>query len=154
MATLYEINAAILDCVDAETGEIIDESRLDALMMERGQKLENVALWIKDLESDAVAIKAEEKALKKRRESIENRTKSLKTWLQASLNGERMETPKVHITFRKSVATEIDELQLPQCWMRMKTTYVPDVVAIKQALKDGMEIPGAKLIERQNIQIQ
>lgn len=35
MATLYEIDSAIYECVDSETGEVIDEEKLNALMMER-----------------------------------------------------------------------------------------------------------------------
>ena len=34
MASLYEINQSMLDCVDMETGEF-DEERLHALQMER-----------------------------------------------------------------------------------------------------------------------
>ena len=45
MRALYDIDAAILDCVDQETGEILDPEKLDALQMEREQKLEGVALW-------------------------------------------------------------------------------------------------------------
>ena len=66
MATLYEIESAIMDCVDAETGEIIDEVQLTALLMERSAKLEGVALWIKNLDSDVAAIRAEREALEKR----------------------------------------------------------------------------------------
>ena len=57
--TLYEIDQAILDCVDMETGEVIDSDRLDLLQMERETKLENVGLWIKDLRAEADAIKNE-----------------------------------------------------------------------------------------------
>ena len=46
--TLYEIDNAILECIDLETGEIIDTDKLDALQLERETKIENVALWIKD----------------------------------------------------------------------------------------------------------
>ena len=35
MKPLYEIDQAILDCVDLETGEILDPEKLDALQMER-----------------------------------------------------------------------------------------------------------------------
>ena len=63
MANLYEIDAAISGCIDAESGEIIDTERLDNLLIERSKKLEGVALWIKNLESDAAAIKAEKNAL-------------------------------------------------------------------------------------------
>ena len=43
MRALYEINQDILDCVDLETGEILDTEKLDALQMEREAKLEGVA---------------------------------------------------------------------------------------------------------------
>ena len=36
--TLYEIDDAILACVDPETGEIINPEALTALQMERGKK--------------------------------------------------------------------------------------------------------------------
>ena len=61
--TIYEIDQAIMNCVDAETGEIIDTERLDKLQMERDAKLENVACWIKDLKAEAEALKAEKQAL-------------------------------------------------------------------------------------------
>ena len=38
MATLYDIDQAILACIDLETGELIDPERLEALQMERSQK--------------------------------------------------------------------------------------------------------------------
>ena len=46
--TLYEIDNAILDCIDLETGEIIDVDKLNELQLEKETKIENVALWIKD----------------------------------------------------------------------------------------------------------
>ena len=36
---LYEIDNAILDCIDLETGEVIDTERLDALNMERSKRI-------------------------------------------------------------------------------------------------------------------
>lgn len=36
---LYEIDTEILGCVDMETGEIIDDGRLDRLQMERKRRL-------------------------------------------------------------------------------------------------------------------
>ena len=50
---LYEIDEAILNCIDLETGEIIDTEQLDKLTMEREAKLENVACWIKELKAEA-----------------------------------------------------------------------------------------------------
>ena len=71
--TLYEIDNEIrafldkmLDAVDEETGEIIDidPAELEQLNEAREQKIENIALYIKNLEADAKAIKEEEKNLK------------------------------------------------------------------------------------------
>ena len=59
MRALYEIDQEILDCVDLETGEILDTEKLDALQMEREAKLEGVALWVKDLKAEAAAVKEE-----------------------------------------------------------------------------------------------
>ena len=55
MRALYDIDQDILDCVDLETGEILDTEKLDALQMEREAKLEGVALWVKDLRAEAEA---------------------------------------------------------------------------------------------------
>lgn len=40
---LYEINEAILNCIDPETGEA-DPEKLDELLMMREEKLEGLAL--------------------------------------------------------------------------------------------------------------
>ena len=56
---LYEINEALYGCVDEETGEIIDAEKLEALSLAFDEKVENIALWIKNLLADAAAIKAE-----------------------------------------------------------------------------------------------
>lgn len=80
--TLYEIDSAVMACVDEEKGEILNEEKLNTLLMERSKKLEGVALWIKNLESDAAAIKTERDALDKRMKSAENRAKSLREWLK------------------------------------------------------------------------
>lgn len=154
MATLYEIDSAIYQCVDAETGEIIDEEKLNALLMERDKKLEGVALWIKNLESDATAIKVERDTLDKRMKSAENKAKSLREWLKNALEFQPFETAKVRVLFRKSEQTEVDESILDKKWCKEKVTYTPDKTAIKNAIKAGQTIVGAKLVINQNIQIK
>ena len=47
--TLYEIDDAILSCIDMETGEIIDEEKLTALTMERDAKISGVENYSKNL---------------------------------------------------------------------------------------------------------
>lgn len=151
---LYEIDGEITACIDEETGEIIDFERLSELTVERNSKLEGVALWIKNLESDATAIKAERDTLDKRMKSTENKAKSLREWLRGVLDGQKFETPKVRVSFRKSESTEIDESVLDKKWCKEKVTYTPDKTAIKNAIKAGQTVAGAKIIVNQNIQIK
>ena len=54
---LYEINEQILDCIDSETGEVIDPEKLNNLQIAKDEKLENLALWYKDLLAEANALK-------------------------------------------------------------------------------------------------
>ncbi|MCQ2308090.1 MAG: siphovirus Gp157 family protein [Bacteroidales bacterium] len=154
MASLYEIDKAILDCVDMETGEIVDVEKLEALQLARETKLESVALWIKNLTADALAYKAEKEAFAEREKKAKDKVDSLKKYLADALNGEKMTTSKVAVSFRKSVSVEVDEESCPYEWMIEKVTRSADKTAIKSALKDGATIPGCVLVEKQNIQIK
>ena len=162
--TLYEIDAAILACTDQETGEIIDSEALTALQMERERKLEGVALWVKDLRAEAEAIGNEIKALTARKKAAENRAESLKTWLGGALGGEVFKTPKVRISYtHNSRLNVIDEqsvvnyiqthYQDPEEYLRFQ---LPEIRkdAVKAAIKDGAEIPGACVEQTESVVIK
>ena len=160
MRALYEINAdleQLLSQVDEETGEILfDPEALDALMMEKQDKIEGVALAVKNIAAEVAAIKAEEDALKGRRERLQRKRDSLTKYLANALQGELFETAKVAIGYRKSVAVEIDDAVF---FKRPPAAYINKTItanrtAIKQALKDGIKIRGASLVERQNMNIK
>ena len=160
MRALYEINAdleQLLSQVDEETGEILfDPEALDALMMERTEKLEGVACLYKNYAAEAAAIQAEEKTLAERRQRLEKQCDGLKKYLANALQGEKFETAKVQIGYRKSVAVEIDDeiffKRPPKDFVKIVRSA--DKTAIKAALKSGMKIKGASLVERQNMSIK
>ena len=77
--TLYEIDQAIQGLVDPETGELMDYEAFAALQMDRDAKIENMALWYKDLMADAKAIKEEADTLNERRKALENKAERLKS---------------------------------------------------------------------------
>lgn len=155
MASLYEIDQAIMNCVDLETGEVIDCKRLTELQIERGEKLEKVALWIKNLKSDAIAYKAEKDAFTEREKQAKNKIESLQKWLSNALEGQPMKTNRVEVSFRRSEAVQIlDEDKLPKKYQFKKITYAPDKKLIKETLKSGLKIKGCTLVENQNIQIK
>ena len=149
---LYEIENAILDCIDLETGEVIDTERLDALQMERVAKIENVALWIKDLKAEAEAIKAEKMALAERQRVAENKAESLKKWLAYALDGQKFITARCAISFRKTEKVEISDVGMIRLMKEHDEllTYKdpePNKTAIKQALKDGLSVQGVQLVQ-------
>ena len=150
--TIYEIDQAIMECVDLETGEIIDTEQLDKLQMEREKKLENVACWIKDLKAEAEALKNEKQALAERQKVAENKAESLKKWLEYALQGEKFKTPKCAISFRKSEAVEVTDEGLNNLMkehdeLLTYKTPEPNKTAIKQALKDGLNVAGVQLVQ-------
>ena len=154
MATLYEINEEILACVDMETGEIVDMDKLQELQMQFDEKVEGIALWIKNLLSDAEAIKAEKDKLAERQKACENKAKNLKEYLQNCLAGQKFKTPKVSISYRKSESVQVDDMsKLEDDYLKYKEPEV-DKTKIKQALKAGVQLAGVQLIEKQNIQIK
>lgn len=164
MRALYEINAdleALLGQVDEETGEVLfDPEALDALLMEREQKLEGVALAIKNITAEAVAIKTEEDALKERRQRLEKKKDGLLKYLQTALEGEKFETARVAVSYRKSQKTEITDQDKFMAWASQHDEYLtfkapePNKTAIKAAIKDGAEIPGAALVDSVSMTIK
>ena len=161
MRSLYEINKdleQLLSNVDEETGELqIDEEALNALVMEREAKLEGMALLIKNWTAEAAMVKAEEQTLAERRRRLEKNSERLKQYLQNALAGEKLETPRVAVTYRKSKAVEIDEAVFWENPAEMFIRYTEPEVnkkAVTDALKDGAVIPGAALVEKINMTIK
>lgn len=156
--TLFDIDKAILDFefeIDEETGEILNAEELDALQMAREDKIEGVGLWIKNLEAEAAAVKAEKDNMADRQKRLEKKADSLKRYLAYALNGEKFSTPKIALSWRRSESVVItDEALLPENCLNVTIVKKPDKKVIKDALKAGKEIMGAELIEKQNLQIK
>lgn len=151
---LYEIDSAIMNCVDMETGEIIDIERLSSLQMERNQKIEGIGCWIKNLLADAKALKEEKDNLAARQKAAENKAASLKEFLSSYLNGEKFKTAKVAISYRKSDSVDIAEgAVIPEEYLKYSEP-TPDKIGLKAALKSGEKFQGISLVTSNNIQIK
>ena len=151
--TIYEIDQAIMKCVDLETGEIIDTEQLDKLQMEREKKLENVACWIKDLKAEAEALKNEKQALAERQRVAENKANSLKKYLAHALDGKKFSTAKCAVSFRTTESVEVTTEGIENLMRDGKDdlltykTPEPNKTAIKQAIKDGLNVAGVQLVQ-------
>lgn len=154
MANLYEIDAQIMECVDFETGEIIDVERLEALQMEFDSKVEGIALWIKSLVAEAKMVKEEKDNLATRQKACENKAESLKKYLASALGGEKFKTSKVSISYRKSKSVEVEDISLlDDDYLKFKEPEA-DKTKIKKALEEGISLQGVSLVEKNNIQIK
>ena len=151
---LYEIDSAILGCVDVETGEIFDVDKFEELSMTRDAKVENICLWIKNLKAEAEALKAEKDAFAQRQKVAENKMESLKRYIAGYLEGTPFESTKVKVSFRKSESLEISEgANIPDEYLKFKAPDV-DKVELKKAVKAGLQLDGVAIVENQNIQIK
>lgn len=165
MATLYDINAGIEDIinhrlVDPETGEINDDAlaELDALKMDKEEKVDNIACLIKSLDAEAKAIREEAKSqIESRAIPREKKIERLKAYLTDNCDGQTWETARSKVSFRPSkrvILSEEWERLLPDKYIKCKTESKPDKVGLKKALDSGEEISGAALEEYSNIQIK
>ena len=163
MKPLYEIDQAILECVDLETGEILDSDRLTALQMERERKLEGVALWVKDLNYEAQMVKEEADKLTARKKALDNKIDGLKQWLLYALNGEKLKTARCNVyqthSQRLAVADEpklirfLQTLEQPDRFLKFPEPELRKD-EIKKALKEDYEIPGAALEDTESVVIK
>ena len=155
---LYEIDARIMEAfeaaVDEETGEIVNEeayAALDALQEARDEKIENVLLWIKDLKSDAEQLKNEKRVLEARQREAERKAESLQEYVKRALDGQKFKTSRVAVSYRASKAIDINAL--PEAFIRRKDPEL-NKTALKEALDNGVEIPGVSIVTRSNMIIR
>lgn len=163
--TLYEINMHLEKVLtegiswDEETGEILfDEDSLEQLELDRKEKIEGTALFLKNLLAEADAIKEEKAKLDKRQKQKEKAVERLKEYLAYNLTSveqSKFETGKVLLSFRKSEAVEISNIELlPKEYIKTVIKEEANKTAIKQAIKDGQTVSGAELITKMNLQIK
>lgn len=154
---VYDIDEIITQCVDPETGEV-DVEKLDALTMERNTKLENLALWYKDLEAEKTAVKAESDKLKQRAERLEKKAENLKAYLFMQLKGEKFKTPKCSVGYRTTKAVwiepDFDIESLPEEYKRVNIEVKADKKKIKDAIESGASVNGCELIEKRSMLIK
>ena len=166
MATLYELSVdyeqAILNgfTVDAETGEVTDYSpeMLEQLGDDLDAKLENCALFIKNIQSDIDGIRTEEKKLAYRRKVKENKLKAMKEYVLSCMQlGEvkKMATPRVEIGTRVSHKLVVDDINLvPEKYVTVKTDRKADAMQIKRDLKTGKDIAGVHIEDSESLNIK
>ena len=152
---MYEIDEALQECFNEETGEILDEEKFNALEEERDKKIEGIGLMIKERAVLIEGIDAEMKRLRERKETLKNQNESTKDFLDHVLGGKKFETERVRCMYRKSKAVDvIDEGQVPEKYIKETVKTAPDKTAIKEAIQAGETVPGCELRESNNLSVK
>ena len=158
---LYEITRDALELASLlETEELTPELET-ALVINQEQlqaKAGNYAKVIANIQSDADAIETEIKRLKAMKESKERAITRLKDAVRDAMIVsaiDKIESPLFKLALRRSEAVEVDMVEaLPNAYQNVKNVVTADKVAIKEAIKRGENVYGARLVENFNLQIK
>lgn len=161
MATLYEIRADIerltRDMIDPETGEINEDilEELHELDIDHKKKIENILLVAKNKASDAEQHEKEAKIQKDKADRLNREAERLRQYVALDLKGEKFETDKVEVRWRRSKSVEItDEDLVPDEFKSFETKVKISKTLIKKAIdKENLEVPGAVLVENLNMRV-
>lgn len=162
---LYQIDKAYLDViesgfsVDEETGELLfTEEDLDSLQAEYSDKVDNIACYIKDLDSLNDSISKEIKALQERKKWNDAKAERLKGYITSSMKKRglnKLESARNKVSFRKSTSVQvIDESLVDDEFMKVKIERSVDKKKVSELLKKGQNVAGCMLVENTNIQIK
>jgi hypothetical protein len=113
---------------------------------------------IKQMDADIDTIDAEIKRLQAAKKQREKATEYLKDRIKHAMDLfsiEEIKTPLVKINFRKSESVEVENVNaLPYAYKTVKVVETADKVAIKEAIKNGADIIGCRVVTNKNLQIK
>jgi hypothetical protein len=161
MKSIYQLTTEALEIASLlEENELTPEIEQVLVINqdELKEKALNYAYVIRTFEDDVTSIDNEIKRLRSLKEAKTNSIERLKESISTAMNIysiEKVESPLLKLSFRKSEAVEItNEEVLPLSFKTEKVTYTPNKVKIKEAIKNGETVFGAILQINYNLQIK
>jgi hypothetical protein len=163
--SLYEISAQYRQMVEHLSNTQDDAQAIaDTIEGESGDltvKAQNVAYAIRNLEASAEAIKAAEAKMAERRKRIEKRAEQIRDYLKSCMEMAgvtKIECPHFALSIAKNPAS-VDVFEpalVPADYLKTPPPppAVPDKTLIKQAIKDGFDVPGARLTSGTRLSIK
>lgn len=157
MATLYELTGIYQQIYDMAMDDETKQDTLESIdwTEDYENKVENYIKVMKNLDADIEARKNEIDRLKKLNDADKSKKERMKSDLATSMEltgHEKVDTTLFKVSFRKSEAVEVDDLLLPEAYK--VATWKADKKRLKEDLKNGLEILGAELVERKNLNIR
>jgi hypothetical protein len=160
MIKLYELTGNYRQLVELaeETDSTAFVDTLQSIQDEIEDRTEKMAFVIRTLEANAKVIKEEEQRLADRRKAYENKVSSLKQYLQdqlevAGLNKVKRPTITVAIQNNPPSVEVADEQLIPANFFIEQAPKL-DKKSLLQHLKDGHEVPGARIQQTKGLRIR
>ena len=163
-AALYllaqEYRTAAQQLADLNLDEATVADTLESLGGDLETKAQSVAHMVRSMEADAAAVKQWAKDAAERAKAIDARADSLREYLRRNLEAcgiSKLSGPGIAISFRKSSAVVIDEpdmVPLEYCKTPEPPPPSPSKTLIGEALKAGIDVPGARIEHRHLLTIR
>ncbi len=131
---------------------------LDELAGQEADKVDAFGSFIRVESARAEACKKEAQRLANKAKTAEGRIAYLKHLYLCTMqsNGlKKVQGGAYTLSIREADSVDVtDVTSLPDIYIRRKETVEPDKVVLREALKGGIEIPGAVLVKTQSLQVR
>ncbi|EPR4504131.1 siphovirus Gp157 family protein, partial [Listeria monocytogenes] len=159
MSTLYSIQGKyqqLLNLAEQLDPELLKDT-LESIDDELETKAENVAFVIKELEGQSLVLETETKRLAERKNTINNNVKRLKQSLfdaMITAKKQKIKTNLFTLDIRKNPPSVIVEDESKLLNYLIEQPKKIDKTKLGDDLKKGIEVPGAKIIQTERLQIR
>lgn len=158
---LYELTQNYLNLLELlenpDVPKEVVEAALEEVEGSFDDKAENIVKLIKSIEADVKGYKEEETRLSTRRKTLENKVKGLKDYLEGSmiaLDKKDIKGKIFTLAIKKNPPSVIidDFNVLPMEYKKIEEKE--DKKKIKESIDNGIEVPGARIEQKESLRIR
>ncbi|MFV0348327.1 MAG: siphovirus Gp157 family protein [Halodesulfovibrio sp.] len=164
MTTFSNIQDEISSMLSIPDEDLTDEQRvaMDAYLNDlagaESDKVDAFGQFVRVESARAEACKKEAQRLLNKAKTAEGRISYLKHLYLCSLQSsglKKVQGSAYTLSIREADSVDVtDVAALPDLYLCRKETVEPDKVVLREALKGGMEIPGAALVKTQSLMVR
>lgn len=166
--TFADIQAEIANMLDVPDDQLTDEQKklmedyLNELGQQESSKVDAFSGFIRKQAAIAEAMKEESQYLANKARAIQNKIDSLKKHYIAIMQAhglKKVNGDVYSIGIRENTRVEVNDLEALKAmdnplYLKTEITFKPDKTTIKEALKDGLNIPGCQLEKSYSLNIR
>jgi|TARA_B110000003_G_C16635500_1_gene528226 hypothetical protein len=161
LPVLYEIAKDYKDALE-ELTDIEDEAVVDTLEGLKGTletKSENIIKYTQNLNSTIHAMKEAEKSMAERRKKLEKKVLGIKQYVKNVMEENqinKIETVNFDLSIRKNPPKAVieDQEMIPKDFVETHVTEKININKVKEELKKGASVQGARLVQETRLDIK